>query len=224
MKRTFRKITIALSIILTLTFSLALVGCCLDHDYEYVGNTYSSDDICTATYQCKKCGRYKREDTAHTYGSVVKVAATCTEPSCIYKDCSKCNHREYIPEVAETPALGHNYIIESGSGGYYSYGESSKCTRCGDPYYMLITTEAYISDKSSNYWTFNGTIYNRYKKISYVKAKLLIYDKNDRVIHTDWTYAVDSMPLEVGESTTFHLMIRRRDCSTIKYFRWEYYA
>lgn len=223
MKDFIKKIAITLTLVMAFTLCFSFVGCGCDHEFEYVKNIETYNGGCREQYQCNKCGEYKYEDVEHTYGSIQSATATCTEKGGTYKECSKCKHKEYTEEIK---ALGHNYITESGSGyaWSYEYAESTKCTRCGAPHYMLITTRAYIQSRSgSSYLTFKGTVYNRLKKLTYVKAKLIIYDDYGRVVHTDWTYAIDSMPLEVGESTSFELMVNRSYCYGLEYFRWEYY-
>jgi len=224
MKRIFRFSVLTLTIAMTLITSLALTGCSCKHEWEYVKNIESYNGICREQYQCTKCDEYKYENVEHTYGNKKTVSATCEKKGGTFKECTKCGHKDYEKEIQP---LGHNYISESGSGyaWSYEYEESTQCKMCGKPYYMLITTRAWITSYSgSSYLTFKGTVYNRLKKLTYVKAKLLIYNEYGGVVHTDWTYAVSSMPLEVGESTSFELMVNRSYCYGLEYFRWEYYA
>ncbi|MCH5158643.1 MAG: hypothetical protein J1F33_05550 [Clostridiales bacterium] len=224
MKYLIKKIAVALTLIMAFTLCLALAGCSCDHDFQYVKSIETYNGGCREQYQCTKCNEFKYEDVTHSYSSTKTTSATCEEKGGTYKECTKCGHRDYEKEIQP---LGHNYITESGSGyaWSYEYEESTKCKRCGTPYYMLITTRAWITSYSgSSYLTFKGTIYNRLKKLTYVKAKLIIYNEYGRVVHTDWTYAVSSMPLEVGESTSFELMVNRSYCYGLEYFRWEYYA
>lgn len=45
----------------------------------------------------------------------------------------------------------------------------------------------------------------------YIKTKLVIFDKEENIVHTDWTYAVDSTPLLPNEQRKFEMMTKWDD-------------
>ena len=75
-----------------------------------------------------------------------------------------------------------------------------------------------------NYAYFEGKIRNSLSfPISYVKVEVVYKDNNGKVIDTDWTYAVDSHPLQPNYSKSFSLMtpfspgMTTASCSVISY-------
>lgn len=206
-----------LALILSIGMCFVCVGCGCEHEYQF-DKYLSFSDACRKRYKCSKCDEYKFEDESHTYQSSYKEP-TCTEKGGDYYTCTKCNYSYIDNEIEE---LGCDNITKSST---TEYTESSSCVRCGGGIYGLITLKAKRRSESySNYYYFEGTIYNRhFQSFTYVKAKLLIYNESDMVIHTDWTYAVDSMPLNVGETTSFDLMVKKSYCYNMSYFRFEYY-
>ena len=79
-------------------------------------------------------------------------------------------------------SLNVDRIEKSGSGSYtYVY-----CT---------VTNRSYLS------------VPTRYR---YVKVKAQFKDFSGNIVETDWTYAVDSMWLEPGESKTFYYMVENK--------------
>lgn len=47
---------------------------------------------------------------------------------------------------------------------------------------------------------------NKDYAIDYQKVKAIFYDSNNKIVDTDWTYAVDSMPLLSGEKRSFEIL------------------
>ena len=63
---------------------------------------------------------------------------------------------------------------------------------------------------SRNYTYISGSITNESKTTKYrsVKVKAVCYGVGNKVIDTDWTYAVDSAWLEPGETKNFEMMVK----------------
>ncbi|GFN32607.1 FxLYD domain-containing protein [Paenibacillus xylaniclasticus] len=74
---------------------------------------------------------------------------------------------------------------------------------------LMITEHSFKQDDL--YMYIDATLTNGSKKheFSYVKVKVTYYDKDKNVLNTDWTYAIDGMPLKPDESRTFKLMTDR---------------
>lgn len=216
-----RKKNIITAIIVAAT--LLLITCipvfssiCFHSYYETYSSTSTS---CNKVLKCSKCGKEKIISTeSHTFSSeTVSEDATCTHSGGTYHKCSKCGYKDYI---TETPALGHNYILEATE---TRYAQTNACTRCGTKMYNLITIDAY-RESGYNYYTFHVKIKNYLygKSLTFVKAKLYVLNSKG-VIFTDWTYAISSMPLEYGEITSFEIMVDKTDVAGMEYFYFEYY-
>jgi len=102
---------IALALALLIMLSLALTGCCLNHEWV--------EATCTEPKTCSKCGETEGEALGHTW-----TDATCTAP----KTCSVCaetegealGHTEGDWETVETATL-----IQAGS-------QRQLCSVCGE--------------------------------------------------------------------------------------------
>lgn len=161
------------------------------------------------------------EKHGHQYGEEVVIDPTCSEMGYASKVCKICNEESRSNYKSE---LGHQSAIQNIRN--FEYKELNTCKRCNEKLFGLRITHAVrkSTSYSSNYYYFEGTLKNEHiQSFTYVKAKLIIYDKNGKVIHTDWTYAVDSMALEVGESITFDIMVNKSYCQNMSYFRFELY-
>lgn len=62
---------------------------------------------------------------------------------------------------------------------------------------------------SRGYYYCNGTVHNvSGSTYYYVKVKVTYYDKDDKVLTTDWTYAVSSEGIKGGENQQFEIMTK----------------
>lgn len=216
-----RKKNIIVAIVLVCTLSviicIPLLSTLCFHEYY---ETYSFADIknCNKVLKCAKCGKEKIISTeSHNFSSVTNFTpATCTTSGGYYRICSKCEYKNYITTI---PATGHDYILEATE---THYAETNTCTRCGTKLNSLITIDATRS-YSYSYYTFRVKVKNySFRSLTFVKAKLYVLDSNG-IIFTDWTYAIDSMPLEYGETRSFEKMVYKDDIAGMKYFYFEYY-
>lgn len=215
-----RKKNIITAIIVATT--LLLITCipvfssiCFHSYYETYSSTSTS---CNKVLKCSKCGKEKIiSSESHTFSSeTVSENATCTKRGGTYHKCSKCGYKDYITTI---PATGHDYILEATE---THYAETNACTRCGTKLNSLITIDATRS-YSYSYYTFRVKVKNySFRSLTFVKAKLYVLDSNG-IIFTDWTYAIDSMPLEYGETRSFEKMVYKDDIAGMKYFYFEYY-
>lgn len=70
-----------------------------------------------------------------------------------------------------------------------------------------VTIEDEKGEWGDSYFTTTGRVRNRGKSsVSYVKVQVEFYDKDGRVMDTDWTYAVAGEGLEPGAAKSFSMM------------------
>ena len=170
------------------------------------------------TEAVKKQQNYNPCDkNGHVYEWIQEIKPTCNKIGSINFYCIACDQ---ILVMEKLPKLEHNYKnnVCTLCGVHIHNYQNNICTICKDKEYMF-----YIYDKkmwsSGNYYYFSGYVRNddsRYH--DYIKIKVKLYDKNENVFDSDWTYAVGSESLGPGESKYFEMMVRKtsKDC--------EYYS
>lgn len=90
----------------------------------------------------------------------------------------------------------------------YSTQEMDHATYC-----LLYMSVSNVNVKHERNYTYvTGTVTNNGTyQVKYVKVKAVCKDWSGSVIDTDWTYAVDSLWLDPGESKAFEMMVKDED-------------
>lgn len=74
---------------------------------------------------------------------------------------------------------------------------------------VQVTNDDCKITHSRGYYYCNGTVHNVSGSTHYyVKVKVTYYDKDDKVLTTDWTYAVSSEGIKGGENQQFEIMTK----------------
>lgn len=170
---------------------------------------------------CDECGKpltstKKADDIQpHVYGPKLVQKATCGEYGGTYQECVRCHEKIWIDKefvYHEYGKLGRN-------------DRSPICQNCGKKAEGLFTLQLYYDSPTYNggYYYFYGKVANySSSSITFLKAKLTVFDDDDNIIYTDYTYVNSSVPLLSGEAKTFHLMVRESSIKTFAWYRIEY--
>lgn len=173
------------------------------------------------TKYCDECGKpltstKKADDIQpHVYGPKLVQKATCGEYGGTYQECVRCHEKIWIDKefvYHEYGKLGRN-------------DRSPICQNCGKKAEGLFTLQLYYDSPTYNggYYYFYGKVANySSSSITFLKAKLTVFDDDDNIIYTDYTYVNSSVPLLSGEAKTFHLMVRESSIKTFAWYRIEY--
>ncbi len=164
-----------------------------------------------ASYTCAMCGEtFERVIPAlghvKTPGKEIIVnRPTCQHEGTATELCQTCG--KFFEETV--PIIGHDY-------------KNHICTMCGEPDKPLFFTDMKDSSmSSSDYRKFSANIHNYTgKKITFVKVTLELYDKNGKIVDTDWTYAVGSEGLKDRSSAFFEIIYHGLNYS--EYSKWSF--
>lgn len=206
--------------VMIVVFALLLSSCAArkmakcSHNFEVTKIEPTCTEEGKLTRRCSLCG-YTIEETldkaphkperdergnAIVYGG---KKPTCTEWGYDTYHCSVCGE-EYIKTIQYT---GHSF-------------KDHFCTKCGQADKPLFFTELKATPMSaSGYMKFSAKL-NNYsgKKVSFVEVTLELYDKNGKIVDTDWTYAVGSEGLKDKSSAYFELIYS--GLSSSEYSKW----
>ena len=112
------------------------------------------------------------------------------------------------------PIIGvHNYSYSGGSNTNQAASSSQSTTMDKASYCMLYLkiTDIEVTHER-NYAYVTGTVTNTGTyQVKYVRVKAVCKDYFGNVVDTDWTYAVDSVWFDPGDSKQFKMMIRDPD-------------
>ena len=177
---------------------------------------HSNQNIAFCTHCEMKC-KQDNVSEQHTFGTaIVQKVANCGEYTGTYRKCTKCNEKQWSDDKT---LVKHEYDRLS------STDRSPICHKCEKKAEGLFTLQLYYKSPSryGNYYYFYGKVANyTSSSITFLKAKLTIFDDDDNIIYTDYTYVNSSMPLSPGEAKTFDLMVRESSIQTFAWYRIEY--
>lgn len=192
-------------------------------DFKYrvvstsLGALYHSNQNIAFCTQCEMKCKQDNVSEQHTFGTaIVQKVANCGEYTGTYRKCTKCNEKQWSDDKT---LVKHEYDRLS------STDRSPICHRCEKKAEGLFTLQLYYKSPSryGNYYYFYGKVANyTSSSITFLKAKLTIFDDDDNIIYTDYTYVNSSMPLSPGEAKTFDLMVRESSIQTFAWYRIEY--
>lgn len=177
---------------------------------------HSNQNIAFCTHCEMKC-KQDNVSEQHTFGTaIVQKVANCGEYTGTYRKCTKCNEKQWSDDKT---LVKHEYDRLS------STDRSPICHKCEKKAEGLFTLQLYYKSPSryGNYYYFYGKVANyTSSSITFLKAKLTIFDDDDNIIYTDYTYVNSSMPFSPGEAKTFDLMVRESSIETFAWYRIEY--
>lgn len=177
---------------------------------------HSNQNIAFCTHCEMKC-KQDNVSEQHTFGTaIVQKVANCGEYTGTYRKCTKCNEKQWSDDKT---LVKHEYDRLS------STDRSPICHKCEKKAEGLFTLQLYYKSPSryGNYYYFYGKVANyTSSSITFLKAKLTIFDDDDNIIYTDYTYVNSSMPFSPGEAKTFDLMVRESSIQTFAWYRIEY--
>jgi hypothetical protein len=122
------------AIAIVLVIICCLTGCCFDHNFEVVSQTFATceEDGLTIS-KCTKCDHEETEvipAIGHAFVEKIVQEASCVSEGIVEKTCSVCNKietvtTEKIPHSYEVTSITEATLENSGI-------EESTCTVCGD--------------------------------------------------------------------------------------------
>lgn len=124
-----------------------------------------------------------------------------------------------IDNLSDSPSSGGSGGSYN-TGGSYNSGSSNTGTSSGLSKSLGLSLSVTSTKKSGNYTYVYCSVknvssnYSSPTRYRYVKVKALFKDYSGQVVDTDWTYAVDSVWLEPGETKTFYYMVKNTSVSS----------
>lgn len=192
-------------------------------DFKYrvvstsLGALYHSNQNIAFCIHCEMKCKQDNVSEQHTFGTaIVQKVANCGEYTGTYRKCTKCNEKQWSDDKT---LAKHEYDRLS------STDRSPICHKCEKKAEGLFTLQLYYKSPSryGNYYYFYGKVANyTSSSITFLKAKLTVFDDDDNIIYTDYTYVNSSMPFSPGEAKTFDLMVRESSIETFAWYRIEY--
>lgn len=192
-------------------------------DFKYrvvstsLGALYHSNQNIAFCIHCEMKCKQDNVSEQHTFGTaIVQKVANCGEYTGTYRKCTKCNEKQWSDDKT---LVKHEYDRLS------STDRSPICHKCEKKAEGLFTLQLYYKSPSryGNYYYFYGKVANyTSSSITFLKAKLTVFDDDDNIIYTDYTYVNSSMPFSPGEAKTFDLMVRESSIQTFAWYRIEY--